>query len=118
VHNLGGAKQSLTDLLGFKVGPWANVVAVDSRIMSISARCYFNYDQRKPADARCVIKVMAALGVVPVMLTQTTASAPPYDTYPWCALSPESEADSHASAHVPKQAQLGAAWRRLADTDG
>jgi hypothetical protein len=115
VHNLGGAKQSLTDLLGFKVGPWANVVAVG--IMSISARCYFNYDQRKPADARCVTKVMAAIGVVPVMLTQTPASALPYNIYPWCALS-QSEADSHASAHVPKQAQLGAAWRRLADTDG
>jgi hypothetical protein len=66
---------------------------------------------------RCVTKVMAALGVVPVMLTQTPASALPYNIYPWCALS-QSEADSHASAHVPKQAQLGAAWRRLADTDG
>jgi len=34
---------------------------------------------------RCVTKVMAALGVVPVMLTQTPASALPYDPYPWCA---------------------------------
>jgi hypothetical protein len=25
VHNLVGAKQSLTDLSGFEVGPWANV---------------------------------------------------------------------------------------------
>ena len=29
-------------------------------------------------------KVMAALVVVPVTLTQTPASALPYDPYPWC----------------------------------
>jgi len=32
---------------------------------------------------RCVTKVMAALGVAPVMLTQKPASALPYDPYPW-----------------------------------
>ena len=31
-------------------------------------------------------KVMAALVAVPVVLTQTAASALPYDPYPWCAL--------------------------------
>ena len=31
-------------------------------------------------------EVMAALVVVPVVLTQTPASALPYDPYPWCAL--------------------------------
>jgi hypothetical protein len=34
VHNLSGAKQSLTDLSDFKVGPWANVAIslFDSKI--------------------------------------------------------------------------------------
>jgi hypothetical protein len=31
------------------------------------------------------IIVMAALGLVPIVLTQTSANALPYDPYPWCA---------------------------------
>jgi hypothetical protein len=31
------------------------------------------------------IMVMAALGMAPIVLTQTSANALPYDPYPWCA---------------------------------
>ena len=34
---------------------------------------------------RFATKVVTALVVVPVVLTQTSANALPYDPYPWCA---------------------------------
>jgi hypothetical protein len=46
----------------------------------------FQITPRGGVQMRFDTTVMAALVVVPLILTQTPASALPYDPYPWCAL--------------------------------
>src|SRR4029453_16404321 len=55
------------------------------RVTSITSGGGLNEQRRLPM--RFETKVMAALVMVPVVLTQTPASAHdlPYDPYPWCA---------------------------------
>jgi hypothetical protein len=49
----------------------------------LTKRCYSNNNQE--AQMRFRTKLVAALIIVPAVLTQTSANALPYDPYPWCA---------------------------------
>jgi len=60
--------------------------AVDSRMNGCWVHGVISTTTKGGLRVHFGTEVMAALVVVPVVLTQTPASALPYDPYPWCAL--------------------------------